>query len=30
VREIVEKDELHRTALFEVCDKAVSAFEVLT
>jgi hypothetical protein len=31
VREIIGRDdELHRTAVFEVCDKAVSAFEVLT
>jgi len=30
VREIIERDELHRTAVFEVCDEAVSAFEVLT
>ncbi|HYN90464.1 MAG TPA: hypothetical protein VER75_00985, partial [Thermoleophilaceae bacterium] len=30
VREIIERDEPHRTAVFEVCDKSVSAFEVLT
>jgi len=30
VREIVDKDKLHRTAVFQVCDKAVLAFEVLT
>jgi hypothetical protein len=30
VRELVEDDELRRTAVFEVCDEAVSAFEVLT
>jgi len=28
--EIVEKDKLHRTAVVEVRDKALSAFEVLT
>ena len=30
VREIIERDDLHRTAVFEVCDKTVSAFEVLS
>jgi hypothetical protein len=31
VREIIgHDDELHRTAVFEVCDKAVASFEVLT
>jgi hypothetical protein len=30
VREIIDHDDLHRTAVFEVCDQAVSAFEVLT
>jgi len=30
VREIVEKDKLPRTAVFEISGKAVLAFEVLT
>ncbi len=30
VREIIDRDDLHRTAVFEVCDRSIAAFEVLT